>query len=299
MSEEPEAKTNENAVLQKPPKRYTLKKIVYLLLFTLVLLYGLLPVLFQTGFFTRAVLIPYKLDEGPQPVLSNGIKAEQIFFKNRSGDKLCAWYFKNPRARRVIVFDHGNAGNISHRLYFAEVFTRCGASVFLFDYRGYGSSDGTATIPGIVDDGLSAYDYVQGQLGYAPQDIIVAGESIGSAVALTVASNRPCDRILLQAPLRSLASVSKFHFPFLRIYPDFVFPQLDNVNTINKIHVPLLLIHGVRDTLIPFDNSTDLLSVANQPARLVPLPHCGHNDIGLSDTDVYAAALSDFIADKQ
>ena len=210
---------------------------------------------------------------------------------------MCAWYFINPKAKTIIVFNHGNAGNISHRLAFAETFTKCGASVFLFDYRGYGQSSGKATVNGIVNDGLSAYNYVRQQLGYAPQDIIVAGESIGSGVACTVASNRQCDRLLLLAPLRSLASVCKFHFPFLRIYPDFVFPgtQLANIKTIKRIHVPVLLIHGQKDLTVPFDNSQDLLLAANNPKKLVSLPHCGHNDIGFYDTGIYENALREFI----
>jgi pimeloyl-ACP methyl ester carboxylesterase len=193
---------------------------------------------------------------------------------------------------------HGNAGNISNRIYLANALTRAGCSVLLYDYRGYGVSTGTPTITGILQDGLSVYDFAHDKLQYPAEKIILYGESIGTAVTCNIACNRQCEAVILQSGIGSLPSVGRHIFPILWLFPDSIVaePHLDNVASVKTLHVPLLLCHGMVDNIVPFHESERMFASANQPKQLVLLPHCGHNDMGVYDTREFNDAICNFVA---
>lgn len=177
-----------------------------------------------------------------------------------------------------------NAGNNAHRLYLAEALIKAKVNVLLYDYRGYGLSTGKSSLRGILEDGDAAYDYVRNKLHYAPSQIIIYGESIGTAVSCHVAAEHDCAGLILQSPIKSLPSAAKFVFVFMRMYPDFVFPepQLDNLKLISQIKCPKLIMHGLKDQIVNSENSKILYDAAQDPKTLALLPECGHNDMGPS-----------------
>jgi fermentation-respiration switch protein FrsA (DUF1100 family) len=233
----------------------------------------------------------YNLDLVP------GAKKEVIDIATPDGNKLNAWLFKVPGSDKLTIVSHGNAGNISNRIYLANVLVPAGSSVLVYDYRGYGLSTGTPSIQGILQDGLTAYDYAHKQLGYPPDKILLYGESIGSAVTCNLACERSCAAVILQSGIASLPAAGRFVFPFLWLYPDFIFatPHLDNVQRVKDIHVPILLIHGKVDHIVAFQSSEKMFAAANEPKQLVFLPHCGHNDMGVQDTKLFYDAISHFV----
>jgi alpha-beta hydrolase superfamily lysophospholipase len=225
-------------------------------------------------------------------------KREEYYFDSR-GSKLHGWLFRKPGSTAIVVVHHGNAGNIVHRLHIAKACLTAGASVFLYDYRGYGKSGGTATISGILEDGLAAEDFILANLQFPVT--INYGESIGSAVACHVNASGKANALILQSGIASLPHVAKDGVAMLNVYPDLIWPQpqLDNCLLLSKSKVPLLLMHGERDKIVPASNSGLLFGASAAPSKtMIKLPHCGHNDVGHFDPDLYQNAISQFVKDN-
>ena len=227
-----------------------------------------------------------------------GIKREPLVVPAIDGAHLHAWLFTVPGAKKIAIVNHGNAGNNTHRGYLASALSQAGVNVVLYDYRGYGVSTGKPTLQGILEDGDTMYAFVPDKLKYEPNQIIIYGESIGTAVSCHVAASHQCLGVILQSPIKSLPAAAKFVFVFLRMYPDFIFPKprLDNLELIPTIHCPILLLHGMRDTIVSSNNSQVLFDAANQPKAVTFLPDCGHNDMGAYNSEVFRGAINKFIA---
>jgi hypothetical protein len=194
------------------------------------------------------------------------------------------------------LVSHGNGGNIAYRLPLAFNLLQSGVSVFLYDYEGYGASEGSPSIEAICKDGLSAYDYLIAVKKYQPANIIGYGESVGTGITSYIASQRHFTGIVLQSPYTSLIQAGCDSLPWLRLYPHFLFPkpELNNVEIFTHPHPPLLIIHGKRDSILSYHYSEQIMKRALPPAELVLLPHAGHNDAPSVDKDLLMPALKAF-----
>lgn len=210
---------------------------------------------------------------------------------------LCGLYYKNAATNKIILVSHGNAGNIYHRLKLAEHLLNTGCSVFLYDYAGYGASEGKPSPSGVQEDGLAAYDYVEKTLGYGPDQIILYGESLGCAVSSYVSTKRPVAALIVQSGFLSLPQIAKEKCIVFKPYPDWAFykPHLSNADNLQTKHPPLLIMHGVKDAVIPFRHAEQLASIAGQPVVFVPLKNSGHNDTYISDSDLFDTTLKNFL----
>lgn len=225
-----------------------------------------------------------------------GVPKQDAFIPTSLGTKLHAWYFKNPRATKLVILDHGNAGNLSDRTGLAADLIKMGVSVLLYDYQGYGLSEGKPSIPNICLDGLSVFDYAREKLGYSPLDIILYGESLGCAVACNTAGQRPCAALILQSGFSSLKAIASEKFLIFNLYPSSCFPKphLDNLACLRKEHPPLLLIHGRLDQTIPVSHSEKMFREACQPKQLLVLPNSGHF-VAESDNEKFTHEVAAFI----
>lgn len=227
--------------------------------------------------------------------------------KRRSQDiNLNAWLFQHPTSKLVVLFNIGRAGDIQQKLRHVRLLLDAGQviggfSVFVFEYRGFGASPGKATVTGICEDGVSAYDYLRIQFGYKPEQIIIFGESLGSAVAANTASERPALGLIMQAPFISLQQIiidwvkvkvkvlSRECYP-LKLVPKSVFPlshpALDNLAIVKATHPPLLLVDGAHDNVIPPYHSKVLFAGAAQTKTIVWLPNSKHSDLGMAQSDI-------------
>ncbi|HEY9773038.1 MAG TPA: alpha/beta fold hydrolase [Planktothrix sp.] len=230
--------------------------------------------------------------------LSPSLKKKVFFIPACDGSKIDAWFFKVDGSDKLTIVNHGNAGNLANRFYLAKVLTQAHSNVLMYDYRGYGLSTGVATVPGILQDGLTVYDYARQKLGYAPDKIILYGESIGTAVTCNIAKNRECAAVILQSGIGSLPAVGRSLMPFLWLFPDVLFaePHLDNVAVVHDIHVPILFCHGAIDRIVPCSESKRMFANANEPKQLVVLPDCGHNDMGVQNKKEFYDAIGNFVA---
>lgn len=222
----------------------------------------------------------------------------EVHMKTPSGPVLHGWHFKLPNARRTFLINHGNAGNIYYRIPLVNVILQSGCSVFLYDYQGYGKSEGEPNMMNVLDDSLFVYDFVTKTLGVTERELVLYGESIGCAVTCSVARQRHPGAIVLQSPFSSLREAAADKLPWFRLYPPFVWsgPVLDNAAAMADIHPPLLIIHGAKDTILPCRYSEEIMARAAEPKRFVKLPNAGHNDVTMVDLEVLMPAVMKFVA---
>jgi uncharacterized protein len=223
---------------------------------------------------------------------------KEVSIKSPNGEKLNGWYFKIPGARKTILVSHGNAGNIQHRLELCPLLLSTGCSVLLYDYEGYGKSTGHPSLPNVCVDAIAAFDYLTNDEHVQPSDVIIYGESIGCGVTSELSRKRPAGAIILQSPFTSLPACGADKLPFMRLYPDWIFPSphLDNLGIMKDAHPPLLIIHGKKDSILPYQYSERIMAEAAEPKTLVLLPDAGHNDVCCVNVQQSMEALKKFVA---
>lgn len=225
-----------------------------------------------------------------------GIKKQDVFFVSGDGTRLHGWYFARPGARKTVLLSHGNGGNLSNRQALCSLLLS-EASVFIYDYRGYGLSKGTPSVDGCLEDAVAAFDYLRSTLKLPAGRIVLYGESLGTGFTCQLAARRPCASIILQSGFQSLPQIAREKIPLIWIYPNFLFPvnKLDNLSYVKDKHPPLLVIHGMQDSLIPPHNAEDLFAAASAKKSIIRLPKAGHRDVPANITYEGLVALSSFL----
>ena len=207
---------------------------------------------------------------------TDGFNLEDHTFVTVDNVKLHGWFFPGEEGKQTILYCHGNAGNITTRLDRAKFLQQKGFSVFLFDYRGFGKSEGTPSEKGLYKDAEAAYDYLVSNKGV--KNIIFFGESLGAAVTIYLVDKREAKGMILEAPFLSIAEMSKKVFGFK--LPKFILSSTFPSNKrIPKTDIPLLVIHGTNDKVIPFSHGKEIYNLS--PAKIkefFPIENAGHND---------------------
>lgn len=211
------------------------------------------------------------------------------------GNTLGAWYFPGRVAGPAVLVCNGNGGDRSGRAALAVALHRMGVAVLLFDYRGYGGNPGRPTEDGLAADARAALDWLAGRPDVDPSRIAYFGESLGAAVALGLAVERPPAALILRSPFTSLADAGAVHYPWLPVRRLLIdsYPSIDRIGS---LRAPLLVIAGDRDDIVPEALSRRLFDAAPEPKRFVTVPGAGHNDIDLLDGAVMTAAIEQFLA---
>lgn len=219
------------------------------------------------------------------------------YFKSNDGTKIHGWYITQPGARKTFLVSHGNGGDLVYRLPIVEALASSGESMFLYDYQGYGKSDGKPTPEGIVQDGVGAYDYLVNEKMVAAKDIILYGESLGCSVSTAIGQARPVNGIVLQSGFSTITDAARDKLPWFHLYPDIAFPQrfLDNVTAYKTQHPPLLLLHGIDDWILPCTYSQKIFDSAVEPKELVLVPNCSHNDVFGQSKAISTKAINVFV----
>jgi Hydrolases of the alpha/beta superfamily len=221
-------------------------------------------------------LFPAKYPQG------NWQPAESIFedcwFRSADGLRLHGWLLHRDRPSHVMLLVHGNAGNLTHRAQFAQQLSeRYSASVLTFDYRGYGRSEGTPTIPGLLADARAARTLLAERAQMSPQEIILIGESLGGAIAVDLAANDGARAMILQSTFSSLKEVAAIHYPAILV-DTLVANRLDSATKIKQYRGPVFQVHGDADRTIPIALGRKLFEAANEPKVFVSIPGHDHND---------------------
>jgi fermentation-respiration switch protein FrsA (DUF1100 family) len=224
------------------------------------------------------------------------ITYQDVYFETEDGKRLHGWFFPLEGESPVILFFHGNAGNISHRLDNIDRLLKKGLQVFIFDYRGYGRSEGRPSEKGIYRDGLAAYDYVVRRRGIGPSEVVLFGRSLGAAVAVEVASKRQVKSVILESAFTSSKDMAKSMMLFALFSP--LLPaHYNNLEKIGRVSVPKLIIHGQADEIVPFRMGRTLFEAANPPKYFLPLKSAGHNDTYVVGGEAYFKTFAAFAKD--
>jgi len=226
-----------------------------------------------------------------------GLKYEDVFFNTDGGRQLHGWYVPGEDEARnaTWIWFHGNAGNIGHRVDELAIFRyRIGVNMFIFDYQGYGRSQGEPTEQGTYRDARAALEYVVARPAVDPQKIVYFGRSLGAAVAVELATEEPPAGVVLISPFASLEEMGRLAFPHLPV-GWILKGRYDSMSRISRIHTPLLIIHGDQDQTVPVGQGRALYLAANEPKSFRLLPIAGHNDTYLNGGSAYWDALEGFV----
>ncbi|APB35214.1 hydrolase of the alpha/beta superfamily [Gloeomargarita lithophora Alchichica-D10] len=223
-----------------------------------------------------------------------GLDYENLRLTTSDGVSISAWWMPvaNPQAP-VILFAHGNGGNISYRLPYIRIFHQMGFASLFFDYRGYGESEGQPSEQGTYLDGEASWNYLTQNRKITPQRIIIYGESLGGGIATYLAAKYQPAGLILGSTFTSIPDRAKELFPLMPIDLIAQF-QYHNLGRLAQIQSPVLIIHSPQDEIIPFHHGQKLYEAANEPKFFLEI-HGNHNEGFLDALPTYQAGIGQFI----
>lgn len=223
----------------------------------------------------------------------SGLPLEDVWFSAADGTKLFGWYVESPASQTVLLWCHGNAGNIINRLDNLVELYRVGISVFLFDYRGYGRSQGNPSEDGLYQDALGAYAYLLETRRIRPQRIVLFGRSLGAAVAGEVASQRRAAGLILESCFPSIGALARAHYFGLPVHW-LLGAQFNLADRLPRVSMPILVVHGDRDTIVPIHLGRQVFEAAREPKSFYLVQGADHNDLYLVGGKPYFQRLKRF-----
>ena len=232
----------------------------------------LLAMLFEN----QLIFVPSKFPEGFwRPV---GLAQEDVWLQSADGTNLHGWYVPHKKPAAFVLFCHGNAGNLTHREHILRSLRDVvGVSVFIFDYRGYGRSEGRPSEAGLLADARAARRWLAQRAGIADSQLVLMGESLGGAVAVDLAADGGARGLILESTFSSLPDVAAYHYPWLPLRW-LLRTKLDAVEKIKAYRGPLLQTHGDRDRIVPDKFGRRLFEAAKGPKEFFVIPGGDHND---------------------
>jgi len=221
---------------------------------------------------------------------------EDVYFNASDGTRLNAWFFPadadSPRKNIAVLVCHGNGGNVSHRVNLSRALLRTGVSVLVFDYRGFGRSEGTPGEEGTYRDAQAAHQWLR-QREFEPRHIIAFGESLGGGIASELALRESVGGLVLQSTFTSVADLGSEFYPWLPVRW-FNTIKYDTLKKLPRIRVLVLVMHSRNDRLIQFHHAERNFAAANEP-KLFWETHGDHNDCLASDHDRCTQGMEKFL----
>ncbi len=248
--------------------------VIRIVAFAIVILYFLGIVLLYF-FQEKLIFYPGKLSKDFKFKL--GDSGEEVWMKTADGQSINALFYRGHRPE-VILYFHGNAGDLSGWQFVAEDFTDQGFNILIIDYRGYGKSSGKISEHGFYEDANAAYHYLLNETKFTGDKIIVYGRSIGTGVAVELASKKKIKALILESPYSSFSKLANEKIPFF--FPGlYVRAKFNNLTKINSIKAPIVFIHGSNDTLIPQTHTEFLYQTRKEKKYKIIIEGGGHNDL--------------------
>ncbi len=223
-----------------------------------------------------------------------GLSYEVVYFEASDGVKLSGWFVPVENSRGVILFCHGNGGNISHRLESIQIFYNLGLSTFIFDYRGYGQSEGKITEQGTYLDAEAAWHYLVQKQKVYPKEIIIFGRSLGGSIAAWLAQAHTPKALIIESAFTSIQDIASELYPYLpvRLISRFYY---DCMNYLRQVNCPILIVHSRDDETIPFNHGQRLFKTANEPKEFLEIAGT-HNEGFITTAKHYEKDLGSFIS---
>ena len=242
--------------------------------FSILIIVYLTIVMIGGSFQKNLIFFPGKLSKDFKYELTE--RDEEIFLKTDDGEEINALFYRGGKAEIVLYF-HGNAGDLSNWQFIAEDFVSIGYNFLIIDYREYGKSSGEITEAGLYEDAEAAYRWIISK-GFLQQDIIIYGRSIGTGVAADLASKHAIKGLILESPYMSLKKLANQKAPYLlpSLFLQFHFNNIDKINSVKS---PILFFHGAKDSLIPVSHTNELYEKFEGKKSRVIIQEGTHNDL--------------------
>ena len=222
-----------------------------------------------------------------------GLTYEDVGLETVDGVRVHGWFIPGP-SPRVLLYFHGNAGNISHRLQSIREFHDLGLSVFIIDYRGYGQSGGTSTEAGLYRDAEAAWGYLTKSRGIAAKDVILFGRSLGASVASWLAMREDAGALIVDSAFTSVPDIGQQAYPWLpvRLLSRFRHPTREHVASSK---CPVLVVHSRDDEIVPYRHGETIFGAASEPKTFLEI-RGGHNDAHSRSAEAYRDGIRNFLA---
>lgn len=230
-----------------------------------------------------------------QTPLDLDLPFEDIWFTSGDSVRLHGWLIPASSPKHLLLFCHGNAGNISHRLDNVRLLHNMGISVFIFDYRGYGRSQGHISEKGFYQDSEAAYEVARKWTEQNEAKLVVFGRSLGGIAATHLGATKKCDGLILESTFTNMGAMARAHYP-LPFAETLLKHRLNALDEIVQVRVPILFFHGDRDKIVPIKLGRKLFKAAPSPKEFVVLPGAGHNDTYFVGGQDYFKKIESFFA---
>ena len=222
-----------------------------------------------------------------------GLVYEELTLHTSDGEQLAAWYLPAEEARGTMLFCHGNAGNLAHRVDSLRLFHQLGLNVLIFDYRGYGDSTGQPSEKGTYQDALAAWEHLINERQASPHEIVLLGRSLGGAVATWLAISEKPGALILESTFTSIPDMGQEAYPFLPVRLLVRF-HYDSLAQVKDVPCPVLIAHSKADEIIKYRHGQRLFEAANEPKQFLEM-FGGHNDGYFVSGDSYLNGLDAFL----
>lgn len=267
----------------------TLFSVFALLLLLLIIL------IIRTPLITYFAFVPDVLLKEPEQDL---YRSQTVWFNSNDGYKLHGLFFPSPQpTKKVVLYLHGNAGTLFNRVDAANELSQQGINVFLIDYRGYGLSDGSISESGFYIDSQSALNWLMVVKGFNVDDITVLGRSIGSVAAMKIAVDNSISSIILISPISNASAMAREMN--MSVISPFAFRALDNIQRAKHLQIPLMIIHGDKDIMVPIDQGRhvfDAASLLSDDEKLfITVKGATHHNVQKISGDQYWPQIMTFI----
>ncbi len=222
-----------------------------------------------------------------------GLSFESISFETCDGLRLSGWFIPKEGARGVLLFCHGNAGNIGHRLESIQLFNRLGLEIFIFDYRGYGASEGKPTEQGTYWDAEAVWRHIVKERQVGPDKVIVFGRSLGGGIAAWLAARHSPGALILESTFTSLSDIAAARYWFMPVKL-LMRLKYDTADHLRRVNCPILIVHSRDDEAISFSHGQRLYEIAPEPKRFLEIAGT-HNEGPTTSGVLYEEGLNKFI----
>jgi fermentation-respiration switch protein FrsA (DUF1100 family) len=264
------------------------------LLVGLAIAYALI-LLFARIFETRLIFFPDFEGRLTGDWRPKGLIIEEVWLKSPDETNLHAWWIPNPRAAFTFVAFHGNAGNISQRTDVYRFLSELPVNILAIEYRGYGRSDGKPSEAGLYLDGQTAYDYLIHERGIPPSQIVAFGQSLGTAVAVDLATRRQVAGLVLEAPFPSVKAVTRRFYPFLPGLGLIAQSKFDTGGKLARPHPPVAIIQCSQDPVLAFALGEEVYRLAVEPKYFLRIDGYCHEEASIVAPTLYRKHLSAFL----